>query len=260
MFLVIFPTARALQGIDGNFSPNVDKGDQVYAAALALIDEATSQLSGSTAAKPANDLFYGGDPAKWISFANTLKLKAYLTTRLVDGSAKDKINGLLSGDLIDDESEDFEFEYGTNRDNPNSRHPLYNDSYETTDGDYMSNYYMWLLWDEKEIVDPRIRFYFYRQDLDLTDEDINIWECVYSNEPDLIVPGQMPDRHILQLLILTCLTVFAPWKVTLAVTTVTIKVFLLMDLSGLCTDYILLVVSLMITVRSLLKTVELMAH
>ena len=30
-----------------------------------------------------------------------------------------------------------------------SRHPLYADSYEASDGDYMSNYYMWLLIDEK---------------------------------------------------------------------------------------------------------------
>ena len=77
--------------------------------------------------KPANDLFYGGDADKWVTFGNTLKLKAALTTRLTNGSAASTINALVSaGDLIDSESEDFQFQYGTQRDNPNSRHPLYN--------------------------------------------------------------------------------------------------------------------------------------
>lgn len=186
------PFSQAGAGAD-NLSPGVDDGASIYAAAETLLDEAIAQLKGSTAAKPANDLFYAGNVDRWVTAANTLKLRAALTTRLVDGSAASKINALISGgDLIDNANEDFQFQYGTERSNPNSRHPLYNDSYETTDGDYMSNYYMWLLWDEKEIVDPRIRYYFYRQELDLSDEDPNIWECVYSITPD---PSSAPDHY-----------------------------------------------------------------
>lgn len=187
------PFSEALQG-ETIVSPSVDEGSSVYAEAEKLIDEAIAQLGSTSGPTPANDLFYGGNAANWVTFGNTLKLKIYNTTRLVDGDARNKINALIDGgDLIDTEAEDFQFQYGTTRDNPNSRHPLYNDSYETTDGDYMSNYYMWLLFDEKEEMDPRIRFYFYRQDLDLSNEDPNVWECVFSNLPD---PAQTPDHFL----------------------------------------------------------------
>jgi hypothetical protein len=50
----------------------------------------------------------------------------------------------------------------------------------------MNNYYMWLLREEKGIIDPRIRFYFYRQDLNLEQEiqDVNLWSCIYTTFPD----------------------------------------------------------------------------
>jgi hypothetical protein len=54
---------------------------------------------------------------------------------------------------------------------------------------------MWLLLDEKPLTagsDPRIRFYFYRQDLDLSDEDVNVWSCIWSDEPD---PAQKPAHY-----------------------------------------------------------------
>jgi hypothetical protein len=175
------PYSEALKGTDP-ISPARDKGQDVYNAALGLLDDAINKLKGTTAAKPANDIFYKGDPNKWITLANTLKLRAALN--LADANT---INTLISGgDLIDQASEDFQFQYGSNRDNPNSRHPFYNDSYETDDGQYQSNYFMWLLHGEKDIDDPRLRYYFYRQDRDLSDQiaDQTLWSCVWSVRPD----------------------------------------------------------------------------
>ena len=37
--------------------------------------------------EPALDMYYGGDWAAWTKAANTIKMKAYMATRLVDGSA-----------------------------------------------------------------------------------------------------------------------------------------------------------------------------
>lgn len=184
------PYSQALQGTD-IISPGSDKdgGKSVYAAAEALIDEAIAQLDGTVAASPASDIFYNGNADKWITFGKTLKLKMYLNMSVGDASVASKINALIAdGDLIDTESEDFEFQYSVERNNPNSRHPFYNDSYENSDGTYMSNYYMWLLRSEKQLdgddlIDPRIRFYFYRQDRDLSDEDATIWDCIYSATP-----------------------------------------------------------------------------
>ena len=184
------PNSQAGQGVSV-ISPTPDAGDQVYASAIALLDEAIAELTGSTAQAPATDQFYGGDPAKWVTFAKTLKLRAAVTTRLVDGNAAATINALVSeGDIIDEESEDFQFEYGNQRTNPNSRHPFYNSHYEQGDGPYLSNYYMWLLRADKEdangaaVVDPRIRFYFYRKIEKADEQDPTTYSCHFSALPD----------------------------------------------------------------------------
>jgi len=183
------PFSEALQGTD-IISPNADNGEDVYEAAEALLDEAIGQLQGTEATPPTVDNFYGGDPDSWITLANTLKLRIYVTTRLVDSNAGSKIQELLNtGDLIDDMDEDFQFNYGSQRENPNSRHPFYNNSYENLDGDYQSTYYMWLMRSEKQdvdgndIVDPRIRFYFYRQTGDGLGADLNAYSCHFSETP-----------------------------------------------------------------------------
>lgn len=178
------PFSEAFQGTD-IISPNSDAGSDIYNVALGLLDEAIAELEGAETAAPSVDIFYDGDKAKWITLAKTLKLRAYVQTRLIDSSAGDKIAAILAdGDIIDTEDEDFQFQYSTNRLNPNSRHPFYNNSYESNDGTYMNNWYMWLLVGEKDERDPRTRFYFYRQDSDLTDESSTVFSCIFSTFPD----------------------------------------------------------------------------
>jgi len=188
------PYTEAQQGTD-IISPSRDTGSSVYAAALTILDDAIAILSGTESAKPANDFFYDGDPDKWITLANTLKLRIYNNTRLVDANAGSLMSAIIAaGDIIDNSSEDFEFKFGTNRVLPNSRHPFYNDGYETNDGDYQSNYFMWLLYSEKRQVagtpltpkDPRIRFYFYRQETNIATVDANAFSCEIADLPDEI--------------------------------------------------------------------------
>jgi len=184
------PFSEAGQGTD-IISPKADNGADVYAAAVALLDAGIADLTGTSAGAPAFDNFYNGDPAKWITAANTLKLRAAVTTRLVDpsGSAA-TINALVAGgDLIDDASEDFQVNMGSQRNNPNSRHYQYNNHYEQGDGDYLNNYYMWLLRagyqdaDENLVIDPRIRYYFYRQSEESFGLDGTIYSCHFSALP-----------------------------------------------------------------------------
>jgi hypothetical protein len=192
------PYSEAGGGVEV-IAPNSDTGASVYAAAEALLDEAIGLLA-QTANRPDFEPFYDGDPIKWTRFANTLKMKIYLTTRLVDSQAGAKFQAILTGgNFISSSADDFQFNYGTERNNPNSRHPFYNNSYESNDGTYMSTYYMWLLFSEKRMtdgartpyesgsgdiaVDPRLRFYFYRQNTNLENKDPNIWECVYDLTP-----------------------------------------------------------------------------
>ncbi len=162
------PYTEALMGAD-NLNPAADSGASIYAAAITLLDDAIANFNATATADPALDFYYDGDWAQWIKAANTLKMKAYIATRLVDGSAVANFNAIVaSGNYISSNADDFQFRWGTNEIQPDTRHPRYSASYTTTGGtDYMSNWLMdtmrgeypdlWLDWD------PRIFYYFYRQ-------------------------------------------------------------------------------------------------
>lgn len=156
------PYSEALQGIE-NPNPVVDSGRDVYDAALALLDQAIENFSTPPAAEPTTDFFYDNDSEKWIKAANTIKMKIYLQTRLVDNSAIAKFDEIVSsGNYIQSSDEDFQFNgWGTNEVQPDTRHPRYADSYTVTGGnDWMSNWLMSYMFNNN---DPRIRYYFYRQ-------------------------------------------------------------------------------------------------
>ncbi len=185
------PLSEAGQGTD-IVSPGRDGGAAVYAAAGTLLDEAISLLASTSASGPPNDFYYGGDASKWSALANTLKLRAAMTTRLIDPSgAAATVNSVIgSGNYIKDASGDFQVQFGTQRNNPNSRHPFYNNHYEAADGAYLSNYYMWLLAegnvnaDGLPVADPRTRYYFYRQKDDSINQDPTTFSCHFSTVPD----------------------------------------------------------------------------
>ena len=174
------PYSESGQGTDVR-SPNLDSGQEVYNAINALIDEAIAQLTGTVAGAPAFDNFYDGDADSWIKFGNTLKLRSALNT----GDAA-TINSLVSaGNIIQETGDDFQVNFGSQRTNPNSRHPFYNNHYELGDGDYLSNYFMWLMRQGREsaitdgvrIDDPRRRYYFYRKVDDGNNQDPTTYGC-----------------------------------------------------------------------------------
>jgi hypothetical protein len=158
-----FEAANPTQSV---INPKIDKGADIYANCIALLDSAIFNLNRTQASNPTNDLYYGGNKARWITLANTLKLKAFMTTRLVDANAATKIAAVLAtGNIIDTEAEDFVFRFGTQLENPNARHPKYNSCYRAAGGVgiYISNYLAWEMTTEKGFVDPRVRYYFRRQ-------------------------------------------------------------------------------------------------
>lgn len=185
------PYTEALQGFV-NPSPAADTDESVYASALALLNEAITNLGAETTGVPANDLFYGGDASKWIKLANTLKLKYYLTGNAGISDAKAQINAILTaGDYIQEAADNFVFPYGVSRANPDSRHPFFTSQYETNDGGYMSNHFMSKMREGRAVVDPRLRYYFYRQDLTTEDENQFTLACV-SNFPPTHYSDDMP--------------------------------------------------------------------
>lgn len=154
--------------------PSVDDGQSVYTAALALLDEAKTLLDGASGGT-ATDLYYQGDADKWIKFINTLKMRADLTVgnyqAVVDATG-----------VIESSADDFQFSFGTNELQPDTRHPDYEQDYRPDGANiYQSHWLINLMigdaeewralghpfgsWDgtNTPINDPRRRYYFYRQ-------------------------------------------------------------------------------------------------
>ncbi|WP_298791477.1 SusD/RagB family nutrient-binding outer membrane lipoprotein [uncultured Allomuricauda sp.] len=148
---------------DDNFNPVADSGASIYDAALVLLDQAIANFGTDPAAKPPTDFYYGGDEDQWIRACNTLKMKIYLQRRLVDGSALASFDAIVTGgNYITDTADDFLFAWGaTSASQPDNRHPRYGINYTVSGGgDYMSNWLMNLM---DTTDDPRMRYYFYRQ-------------------------------------------------------------------------------------------------
>lgn len=164
------PFTEALLGNE-NPNPKTDNGQDIYTAMFTVIDEGIAAINSSGAVMP-NDLFYGGDKAKWIKMANTLKFKMYAQMRLI-GDYSTEINKLISTGIINSSSEDFQFQYSTIASSTGeSRHPYYALNYDA-DGadDYLNSYYVNLLKDDKGFEDPRLRYYFYRQTTEIPTGD-----------------------------------------------------------------------------------------
>ncbi len=69
------------EAVAGNSHPVLDQRFAILSALQTLLDEAIAELTDSTGAGPADaDLVFGGDNAKWIKAAWTLKARLYMET------------------------------------------------------------------------------------------------------------------------------------------------------------------------------------
>ena len=161
-------------------SPSVSDDADVYAAALAMLDEAQGYLD---AAGGGDDMYYGGDASKWTKYVNTLRMRANLTTGNYSAA-------LAQTNVIETAADDLQFNYGTQELQPDTRHPWYGADYTTSGANYYQSSWLmdlmdgdqdeWMgLWttfgnssnyvqdgDAHNWVaseDPRRRSYFYRQ-------------------------------------------------------------------------------------------------
>lgn len=195
------PYSEAVSGAD-QFNPSADAGRDIYDAVFALLTKAKEDLTTplTTAAIPGylspvattpQDQYYGNNYGSWVKLANTLELKAYLNLRLTEaGTATTGITAAMAGGLILAQSENFMFHYGISTSDPDSRHPLFVNNYPAGGGNYMSNWLMYEMyhgWDANQngaAGDPRIRFYFYRQELTNNTDPNNIRCATALQAPD----------------------------------------------------------------------------
>jgi hypothetical protein len=174
------PFSQAFKGAD-ELNPGVDRMEDLYPVIIAILDKAILDLNTApnVLAPAVNDFYYGGTLARWIRLANSLKLKLNLNLRNTAA-----ISTLLAtpANLINAQSDNFVFRYGTSILDPDVRHPRFTNNYITGANDYMANYLIWQMFYGYDMNDPRMRFYFYRQ-RGANSSDPNEIRCVVQSAP-----------------------------------------------------------------------------
>ncbi len=162
-------------------NPVYESGAEIYPKLFALIDEGIADLNAEGAILPEADMIYGGDKSLWIRMGKSLKLKMFLQTRLLDpATSASGIQAILNeGDIINSNTEDFQFLFGTGI-APQNAHPYWIADYSTAGSiGYTSNslFVKMLAGSVRRpddynnldpdlqygVRDPRLRYYFYRQ-------------------------------------------------------------------------------------------------
>ena len=111
------PYTEALMG-DANLTPKFDESKAVDTKLIALLDEAIAKKDQATAlgSMATKDMVYGGDIAKWVKFAKSLKLKIMMRDFTANQTA---IQALLTeGDLLTADAKLTQFTDAENKSNP----------------------------------------------------------------------------------------------------------------------------------------------
>ncbi len=203
------PYSQAILGVE-NLNPAADDQVAIYEAADQLLLDAIANLGATELSLPATDLFFTDYPTvidgpaleeRWEKVANTLRLKIYLQTRLASeasfgaGTSTSVINSLIAGgNLIMDRADDWSFQYGTTLSAPDSRHPFFEKNYGGAGPSadfYAANYFMDLMANQYGQIDPRTRYYYYRQVSDFSDADVVTNSCSTQAPPAWYGPGDL---------------------------------------------------------------------
>ena len=165
------PYSQAGDPVNFKF-PAYDDDMAIYASLFPLIDEGIADINEGGIRPGADDLVYQGDVAKWIKFANSLKLNLYNKVRLTSLYDAGAVSALLSANnFISNNAEDFELDYNASI-TPENRNPAFVREYAQNGGAYFVSPYFWLLMNGEQacqnslmvgIEDPRVPYYFYNQ-------------------------------------------------------------------------------------------------
>jgi hypothetical protein len=181
------PFSQSFKGSE-NLNPGTDRSEDLYPVIIAILNSAIADFAKTpnALAPVITDFYYGGGTAgiaKWVRLANTLKLKLGLNLKNQNPTlATTVINQALTAGVITAQGDSFIFRYATNGADPDVRHPRFVNNYITGANDYMSNYLMWQMFYGYDMIDPRMRFYFYRQRA-ANSTDPNEIRCVAQTAP-----------------------------------------------------------------------------
>lgn len=97
-----------------NTAPKYDNQQTIYNSLITRLDDAIASLNTSegSGSYGASDIIYGGDPAMWKKYANSLKLKMALTIADVDETkAKTMAEAAVQGGVFESNNDNGKFTY-----------------------------------------------------------------------------------------------------------------------------------------------------
>lgn len=102
--------------------PEFDSQEEILNDLILKLDEAIAQIDMDDPIRIIEgDLVYGGDLSKWIKFANSVKLRIFMTMYDKDPSVASDIASLLSEDLISSADDAFLFPFFDTPENENPK-------------------------------------------------------------------------------------------------------------------------------------------
>jgi hypothetical protein len=165
------PFTEANQLKKGIRYPKFDDDAAIYPALFTLLDAGIADLNNPAAnvSNPgADDIIYGGNVARWVKAANTIKLKLLVQMRKVK-DVKAEVTALLAdpSKLISSTNESFIIPYGPNG-ATDDRNPGFQDYTASQRTNHVSPWFYEILKGYntnilRENPDPRLPYYIYNQ-------------------------------------------------------------------------------------------------
>ncbi|MCK5846455.1 MAG: SusD/RagB family nutrient-binding outer membrane lipoprotein [Bacteroidales bacterium] len=149
------PYSESLK-VDETTTPIYDDAEGIYADLFSRLDAAISNLDAANGSFGSADVYYGGDVAQWIKFANSLKLKMAITVADVAGlNPGTKAAAAAAAGVIDAEADNCTMVYLGASPNTN---PLFLDLVASGRHDFVAT--ADIIDTMLYLVDPRIDMYY----------------------------------------------------------------------------------------------------
>lgn len=187
------PYTEAFKGLD-NLTPKFDDGYSIYVGLLKEIDNALAKDQSeytSPASEKKTDLVFGGNLNKWVSFANTLKLKMYL--RMINAKPTEAENGIKKlyadeADFLDEPAGILTFSNTVDKQNP---FYAYN-KVKLNTGDNLRASKTFVSWLTTN-ADPRVLTFYGKANPVVMDQGDNLGS--YPTAPDVLVQSATDPVH-----------------------------------------------------------------
>ncbi len=139
--------------------PKYDDAATIYTALLARLNSDISAINTSAGSYGSADVVYGGDPASWIKFANTLKLKMGITISDFDNvTAKSTVESAVTAGVFTSNGDNALFQYVATPPNTN---PIWVDLVQSQRHDFVgTSQFINLLNPNTPTQDPRLPYFF----------------------------------------------------------------------------------------------------